>query len=352
MKSPSSFILRAAIVAVSTLVISGATAAEGWLVSFEKAKAESAKQGKPILMEFTGSDWCPPCKALAKNVFSKDVFKTEMPKHYILLKLDNPRDKSKQTPEEIAQYKTLSKQYKITGVPSILLTDAKGTPFYRTSGYGGQAAKEWIDGMAARKNIPEALEAAEGAEGIAKAKLLDKALGLMGSKAAAERSDEIAEIIKLDAKNEAGLKAKYEGIQQAAKVEGEMQKIMQNHAAVFRTGESLAEGVDHLRGTHDSYTDVSVADRSMIWNTDLVETIELENLLLNARATIESAARRLESRGAHAREDYPDRDDEVWMKHTLFWLEETGKVSFGDRLVHAETLTDDVEAIPPKARVY
>ena len=243
MKSPSSFILRAAIVAVSTLVISGATAAEGWLVSFEKAKAESTKQGKPILMEFTGSDWCPPCKALAKNVFSKDVFKTEMPKHYILLKLDNPRDKSKQTPEEIAQYKTLSKQYKITGVPSILLTDAKGTPFYRTSGYGGQAAKEWIDGMAARKNIPEALEAAEGAEGIAKAKLLDKALGLMGAKAAAERSDEIAQIIKLDAKNEAGLKAKYEGIQQASKVEAEMQKIMRG--ARGKPDEAMAK-IDEL----------------------------------------------------------------------------------------------------------
>jgi len=243
MKSTSSFILRAAIVAVSTLVISGATAAEGWLVSFEKAKAESAKQGKPILMEFTGSDWCPPCKALAKNVFSKDVFKTEMPKHYILLKLDNPRDKSKQTPEEIAQYKTLSKQYKITGVPSILLTDADGTPFYRTSGYGGQAAKEWIDGMAAKKNIPEALEAAEGAKGIAKAKLLDKALGLMGAKAAAERSDEIAQIIKLDAKNEAGLKAKYEGIQQASKVEAEMQKIMRG--ARGKPDEAMAK-IDEL----------------------------------------------------------------------------------------------------------
>jgi thioredoxin-related protein len=247
MKPLHAFIGRAALVAVSTLVISGATAAEGWLVSFEKAKAESAKQGKPILMEFTGSDWCPPCIQLAKNVFSKDVFKKEMPKHYILLKLDSPRDKSKQTPEEIAQYKKLSTEYKITGVPSILLTDAEGKPFYRTSGYGGQAAKDWIDGMVAKKNIPEALDAAAGAKGIAKAKLLDKALGLMGSKAAAERKDEIAEIIKLDAENKAGLKAKYEGIQKAAFVEAELQKIAR--AGRGKTDEVL-EKVDALIKEH------------------------------------------------------------------------------------------------------
>jgi len=247
MKPLHAFIGRAALVAVSTLVISGATAAEGWLVSFEKAKAESAKQGKPILMEFTGSDWCPPCIQLAKNVFSKDVFKKEMPKHYILLKLDSPRDKSKQTPEEIAQYKKLSTEYKITGVPSILLTDAEGKPFYRTSGYGGQAAKDWIDGMVAKKNIPEALDAAAGAKGIAKAKLLDKALGLMGSKAAAERNDEIAEIIKLDAENKAGLKAKYEGIQKVAFVEAELQKIAR--AGRGKTDEVL-EKVDALIKEH------------------------------------------------------------------------------------------------------
>ena len=248
MKPTKRFPARMALaVIITSLFVNTTMAADGWLVDFEKAKAQSAKEGKPILMEFTGSDWCPPCNQLAKNVFSKDVFKKEMPKHYILLKLDSPRDKSKQTPEEIAQYKKLSAEYKITCVPSILLTDAEGKPFYRTSGYGGQAAKDWIDGMVAKKNIPEALDAAAGAKGIAKAKLLDKALGLMGSKAAAERKDEIAEIIKLDAENKAGLKAKYEGIQKAAFVEAELQKIAR--AGRGKTDEVL-EKVDALIKEH------------------------------------------------------------------------------------------------------
>ncbi len=103
-----------------------AQAAEGWIVDFEKAKAQAAKEGKSILMEFTGSDWCPPCKALHKNVLVKDVFKTEMPKSFVLLKLDSPRDKSKQTPEEIEQYKTLSAKYGIKGVPTIFLARRQG----------------------------------------------------------------------------------------------------------------------------------------------------------------------------------------------------------------------------------
>jgi len=131
-----------------------------------------------------------------------------------------------------------------------------------------------------------------------------------------------------------------------------MQRVMQNHAAVFRTGESLQEGIDALEPVFDSFSDVSVADRSLIWNTDLMETMELENLLLQAMGTIKSAAYRTESRGAQAREDYPERDDVNWMKHTLVWVSDDGEVRFDDRAVQTETLTDEVEAIPPKARTY
>jgi succinate dehydrogenase / fumarate reductase flavoprotein subunit len=143
-----------------------------------------------------------------------------------------------------------------------------------------------------------------------------------------------------------------DGPRPTAEIRLEMQKVMQGHAAVFRTGDVLDEGVDLLRKTYASFADVGVTDRSLVWNTDLVETLELENLLLNATATIESAANRLESRGAHAREDYPDRDDENWMKHTLIWVGGPGEVRFEYRPVHKETLTDEVEYIEPKARVY
>ena len=117
----------------------------GWLVDFAKAKAQSAKEGKPILMEFTGSDWCPPCIALHDNVLTSDVFKEQMPKKFILLKLDNPNDKSKQTPAEIAQYKKLSAEYKVEGVPTIIVADATGKEQHRQVGYSrSQTAQEWV----------------------------------------------------------------------------------------------------------------------------------------------------------------------------------------------------------------
>ena len=143
-----------------------------------------------------------------------------------------------------------------------------------------------------------------------------------------------------------------DGSRTTAEIRLEMQKIMQNHAAVFRTGETLQEGIDKLRLTAQSFADVRVADRSLIWNTDLIETLELDNLLGQAMATIESAVARKESRGAQAREDYPDRDDVHWMKHSLSRLEAGWRIQLNYRPVNLDTLTDDVQTVPPKARVY
>ncbi len=131
-----------------------------------------------------------------------------------------------------------------------------------------------------------------------------------------------------------------------------MQRAMQDHCAVFRTRDSLKEGIKKIESCRQEMADLQVTDRSMIWNSDLMETLELDNLMAQSQVAIVSAENRTESRGAHAREDFKDRDDKNWMKHTVIYADDKGKTNIVYRPVHLYTMSNDVEVVAPKARVY
>ncbi|MGC9330243.1 MAG: thioredoxin family protein, partial [Candidatus Hinthialibacter sp.] len=188
---------------------------DGWMVDYEKAVEIATNEKKDILMDFTGSDWCGYCLQLKKNVFSQGEFQDKIPNHFVLLKLDFPKDTSKQTKEEIAQNQKLNEKYQISGFPTILLTDASGRPYARTVGYGGESAQEYsdklIDMQKARIQRDELFAKADAAQGVEKAKYLDQALSLFDEETALSvYRKEIDQIMALDANNEANLKSKYE----------------------------------------------------------------------------------------------------------------------------------------------
>ena len=250
-------------------------------MDFEKAKAQAAKEEKSILMEFTGSDWCPPCKALAKNVLTQDVFKTEMPKNFVLLKLDSPRDKSKQTPEEIEQYKVLSAKYGIQGVPTIFLADAKGRPYYQTVGYSGAPADKYVAnlkeqlGTLAKRDA--AFAKAEKATGTEKAKLLAEGLSLVDDEMALKTySEVVAEIIELDADNKAGLKTKFDGLKNSVEFKSELEATMSSNRG---KPEDILAAIDKLiaekKPTGAALQEAVFMKSSILFQTDKAKAKEM-----------------------------------------------------------------------------
>ena len=219
---------------LSLCVVSSALSAEqGWTVDFAAAKAAAAKDKKDLFLEFTGSDWCPPCKRLKAEILDHDAFKKAVPEHFVLVKLDFPNDKSQQTTEEIAQNRELQKHYEIAGFPTVILADPTGRAYSKTVGFPGITAEDYVKKLVASRKVREARDAAfaeaEKAAGIEQAKLLDKGLASMDEElVAGSYKVEVNKIIAADADGKAGLKAKYQAMLLLPAMQRALEEIQQS----------------------------------------------------------------------------------------------------------------------------
>ncbi|MDP6046951.1 MAG: thioredoxin family protein [Phycisphaerae bacterium] len=205
--------IKTMIAILLVLMVTGSAWSAGWVTDFEAAKASAKTDGKYMLVDFTGSDWCGWCIRLKDEVFSKDHFKTEAPKNFILVELDFPRNKGKMTPELIAQNNKLRDKYSVGGYPTILLMDAEGRVFAKT-GYQRGGPEKYIEHLNSlvegKKAFDKLIAEANKAKGFKKAKLLDKALSASPKSVRRSRTDLIKQITDLDKDDKAGLKTKYE----------------------------------------------------------------------------------------------------------------------------------------------
>lgn len=223
----------AQVLSIGALSASALGVPQGWTENVSTAKTSASDAKKDLLLEFTGSDWCPPCKMLKAKVFDSAHFMTEAPKGFVLVKLDFPRDKSHQTAAVIAQNTEMAEQYRVAAFPTVILADAKGRPYAQWSGYGGESPEQYTKMLEDKRKVRVArdaeLEKAAAAKGIDKAKALDAALDSVPISATlmlATYDAEIKEIMTLDADKSAGLYSKYESLKIAPQIEEQVQEIL------------------------------------------------------------------------------------------------------------------------------
>ena len=243
-----------------TLLAAGVTRsalAEGvWTTDYEAAVAQATAEGKPLLLEFTGSDWCPPCKALDANVFSTEKFKTEAPKSYVLVKLDFPNSKP-QSDELKQQNRELAEKYDISGYPTVMLTTVDGRPYYSQSGYGGQDADAFLAGLAkadaSRLSLEAGLKEAAGLEGVAKAEALDRALSNVSQETAlAYFREDIDQLIAAAEEGQSPLAEKWKKVVNSEKMEKALQDRLGGASSPEEALEKLEEVMEEYEPEGES----------------------------------------------------------------------------------------------------